>query len=246
MTNKKRWLSIIYVVCLGLFFSSIPYSLFIDNEYISLGLSIISKIVGIILILYYEKKDNLIHNKITKFDKNDLLFIPFIFVCMSNIFVGIINQSLITTIPSYSLLALNLLVCLTTAILEELLFRYLIQHELLKSFKPLKAIIYSSLIFGSIHILNISSFSQIPFALIQVLYTAVLGLMLGLIYYKSKNILYPIIFHFLFNFINSYLSTTYFNMEWNNIFFIVNISISIIFLVYGIFIYRKEFIKNAS
>ncbi|MBN8833158.1 MAG: hypothetical protein ABS68_05425 [Niastella sp. SCN 39-18] len=77
------------------------------------------------------------------------------------------------------------------AMFEEMLFRGAMQNLLVKWWKaPLTAIIVSSLIFSLIH-----------FSLYLFLSRALLGFVLGLMYYKSKNIWVNIIAHFLNNFI---------------------------------------------
>jgi membrane protease YdiL (CAAX protease family) len=131
---------------------------------------------------------------------------------------------------------------LLTAILEELLFRNILLEEFIRqNFTKFKSLLYSSLIFGSIHLLNISSLSSIPYCIIQSIYTTGIGLIFGLVYIKTHNITYPIIIHFLFNYINDIFITHIYNLTWDLTFFIVNISIGIVVALYSLFIYKIKF-----
>ena len=82
-----------------------------------------------------------------------------------------------------------LLVGVLAALGEELIFRGIVQEQLHRIFaNPHKAIIISSLIFGSFHL----QFERL-------LPLSLLGLILGYSYYYSKSLMVPIILHFLNN-----------------------------------------------
>lgn len=100
-------------------------------------------------------------------------------------------------------------VCLMTACYEEIWFRGMIQGILEKAVKQEKraqwrAIVFASGIFAITHLANLI---QRPYlvagTLVQVLYTFSLGLMLGVIFYSSKNIGVVIILHAIFNLLGS-------------------------------------------
>ena len=78
--------------------------------------------------------------------------------------------------------------CALPAIAEEIIFRGMIFRGTLSKAKPIVAITISSLAFFIMHGSLIQSFYQIA-----------LGFLLGIIAYYTKNILYPIAFHFLNN-----------------------------------------------
>lgn len=73
-------------------------------------------------------------------------------------------------------------------IAEEILYRGLILKQFLKRYSPTKAIILSSLIFSFAH-LNIERF----------FFIFILGLILGIFYYKTNSILVASISHWIFN-----------------------------------------------
>lgn len=85
------------------------------------------------------------------------------------------------------------IVVILAPIIEELLFRQLF-YKLLASFGKKNFIIVSSVCFGLFH-QNIS----------QSLYATVLGIVLGGLLWQTGNILYPILFHIMFNFISGFL-----------------------------------------
>jgi membrane protease YdiL (CAAX protease family) len=82
-------------------------------------------------------------------------------------------------------------------ILEELCFRGVTYGLFEKAgLRPGLVILFSSLLFGAIHLI-----------LIQVLYAAFLGLFLGFLRYKYRSIKITIVAHILFNFTGTYISS---------------------------------------
>ncbi|WP_374284316.1 lysostaphin resistance A-like protein [Lactococcus sp.] len=88
-----------------------------------------------------------------------------------------------------------LLLALLVGIAEEYIFRGLILGGLVSSGKSVGfALIVSSLLFACTHFVNLfhNSFYNVG---LQVLYVIPMGFLIGLIYIKSNNIVYAIIFH---------------------------------------------------
>ncbi|WP_449387975.1 CPBP family intramembrane glutamic endopeptidase [Chryseobacterium lineare] len=87
-------------------------------------------------------------------------------------------------------LTLNPVVMIITAVIcapifEEIIFRGIIQKGLMnKGVKPWKAIIFASIIFGLVH--------GNPWQLVG---AVLLGCVLGLVYYKTKSLLLPMLLH---------------------------------------------------
>lgn len=78
-----------------------------------------------------------------------------------------------------------LMVVVCAPILEEILFRGIILKAFLnRGFSPKKSIIFSALIFGAIH--------GYPWQFVGAFF---LGLVLGLIYYKTKSLIIPMFLH---------------------------------------------------
>ena len=78
-----------------------------------------------------------------------------------------------------------LLAVIMAPVFEEIVFRGIIQKGLInKGVAPMKAILFSSLIFGLVH--------GNPWQLVG---AVLLGCVLGLVYYKTKSLLLPILLH---------------------------------------------------
>lgn len=90
---------------------------------------------------------------------------------------------------------LLILTVLFAPLLEEILFRGIIQKGMINNgVKPVTAIVLASLFFGLFH-MN-------PWQLVGAF---LLGLVLGLVYYKTQSLLMPILLHAFNNFISSYM-----------------------------------------
>ncbi|NLR91528.1 CPBP family intramembrane glutamic endopeptidase [Flammeovirga agarivorans] len=74
-------------------------------------------------------------------------------------------------------------------VMEEFIFRGIMLDGLLKNYTPWKAIFLSSFLFGLIHM-----------NLIQAVHAGLGGVLFGWIYYKTKNLLLPILLHSINNF----------------------------------------------
>ncbi len=74
--------------------------------------------------------------------------------------------------------------CILAPIFEEVIFRGIILNGLLKSYNPLKAIAFSSLLFGLVHLNPI-----------QIVAALTMGIFAGWVYYKTKSIGYTILIH---------------------------------------------------
>ncbi|WP_254273120.1 CPBP family intramembrane glutamic endopeptidase [Haloarcula marina] len=80
---------------------------------------------------------------------------------------------------------------------EELLFRGAIQGRLRRSFGPVASVALSSLVFGSIHLLNFTGSLVGAFAGVAVV--TVGGLVFGTLYEWTRNLLVPIVVHGSYN-----------------------------------------------
>lgn len=84
-------------------------------------------------------------------------------------------------------------VCLLAPIFEELIFRGIILGELSRGRSFIAANIIQAVVFGAMH-LNV----------IQGIYAALIGFVLGMIYIRSKNLAVPMMVHVCFNTINTF------------------------------------------
>ena len=156
--------------------------------------------------------------------KNVILLLPLFAVAFCNLFyMTVVEGNQFTMRWDDINFLLQLLVILLTAFSEELVFRYIIQKNLRIRSKFGKIMIASS-IFALCHILTIvarwdllvpSSWNY--FDLSMIVYTFYVGVCLGFLYEYTNNIVLPIIFHFIFNFVND---LWFYVQEWNIPYFI--------------------------
>ena len=229
--DKKRCYTIAYLICIVLLINSLPFSMFIKNEIALFVINLIIKVISIFYILRYIKKEDLNKLKLDNKTSSTLKLIPLLLLCCSNFIVVLFQNSTSNDINYFNIFT-GLVTSIGVAIVEELLFRSQLLEEFLRYKNKFKSILYSSLIFGLVHLLNISSLGSIPTVLVQAGYTFFLGFIVGFIYLKSRNIIFPIIFHLLFNFLNDILVIELFNLKWDVTFFIVSIVVGIISVLY--------------
>ncbi len=99
-------------------------------------------------------------------------------------------QEMFLQLSSYNGLFGFLTIVIAAPVLEELIFRGIILEGLLKRYSPLKSILFSSFLFGLVH-LN-------PWQLISAM---MIGSFSGWVYYRSRNLNYSIFIHFINNLI---------------------------------------------
>ena len=99
---------------------------------------------------------------------------------------------------NYTDVASSLSNLLLGSVYEELLFRLIALSTFLSAgMKPIKAILLSSIIFSVSHALFLPN---IEWSILKLfLDTFIVGLVLGVVYYRSKNLLLVIVIHFLWN-----------------------------------------------
>ncbi len=237
--RKREFYSVILLILIYLLFVSIPFSMFIKNETVVYILNISMRALFIPFFFIYVKKENLLSLNKPEFKLVDFKYIPFLLLTISNLIVSLISKFEMLEVSNIEIIK-NLILSAFIAFNEELVFRVVVCKELIVTQSRFKTILYSSIIFGSVHLLNINSFGSIPYVLLQVVYSFGIGLLLALVYTKTYNFIYVFVFHFLVDFLNGFLISDLYNLEYNLIFFIVNIGIGVIIGVYALLIYLKE------
>lgn len=82
---------------------------------------------------------------------------------------------------------------------EEVAFRGIVLTVFLNRYSERKSIIFSSLGFGLIHLLNLSNGLELNWVLGQVFWAFILGLFYGYVFVKTRSLLPPMIVHYLGN-----------------------------------------------
>ena len=243
--EKKKIYSTALLICLFLFITSIPLERVISSSWVLFSVQIISRLGFFIFALYYIHKEELSTLSFKRLKINALLILPFLLLCFSNYFVALVQNSpkisfsteyMIQSISVYAFTALN----------EELVFRGVLFPLFKKKYSTFLSMLYSSFIFGAIHLLNMNSLASIPRVLIQVLYCFGLGMLFSFLYMHTENILIPVLFHFLFNVINDTWVTNHFDISWDIYFFLINLGLALFFAIYGYFIFKKDIQKESK
>jgi len=85
------------------------------------------------------------------------------------------------------------------SVLEEFIFRGIILVVFLNKYSSIKAIIYSAISFGLIHLLNLASDKELIWVLGQVIWSSVTGLFYGYLFLRTRSLLPVVLVHYLFN-----------------------------------------------
>ena len=227
----------------------IPEQFFnISSLSIRLIIFFVLKVLTIIFPIYIIKSIGFINQ--FKFDiKNSLkatiILFPFIVVCVNNIPL----VAVFTGGASFEKVGITylyyILVCLSIAVFEELIFRGIIYPIIKEKKQDFWAIIYSSLIFSVAHLVNALSIN-IGAMLMQLGYSFLIGAMCAVAYNYSSSIYFAIILHFVYNF--GGLMTNYNLVSgniWNLPSIVVTAILAVITVIYTIIVYFSR-IKNES
>jgi membrane protease YdiL (CAAX protease family) len=85
------------------------------------------------------------------------------------------------------------------SIFEEAVFRGIVLTVFLNQYSERKAIIFTSLGFGLIHLLNLTSGRELVWVMGQVVWAFTLGLFYGYVFVRTRSLLPPMIVHYLGN-----------------------------------------------
>ena len=137
------------------------------------------------------------------------------------------------------------MLCLAAPILEELIFRGIILQGFLKNYSPKKAIIWSAILFGLVHL---NPWQFIP--------AVVLGIFIGWVYWKTRSLFPGIFIHFIAN-TTSYVSSLFIDIEnakelttqdliGNNIVYFSLFILALFIIISSIGILNSRFSKNGK
>jgi membrane protease YdiL (CAAX protease family) len=186
-----------------------------ETEYLNLLkashlINTLATLIILIIVFKLIKRSDLL---ILKKAKNKFYFLVILlgigFVFFQSFLNIIYHQEISTDIFNYDftldrLTSLNVIASIMVVpVTEELFFRNYILGGLLKNYKPLIAIIISSLLFAFIHIPFVSLFYEFMDFSFHQAYIAIFGgLISGILFYKSKSIIPSIIFHVVWNLVS--------------------------------------------
>ena len=209
-------------------FTAVGSILYLPSE---LSTSIGRIIVGIALILIYSRafKDN------ASFTNGLVYTAAVLLIVFWNIFY---NLSSGLPFGGASFFAEAAITAAAPAIFEEVIFRGIFIYNLKESgASDGKCLYVSALLFSLIHLTNIVG-GDVASTLLQVVYSFVIGLFLGAVYLKNRNLLQVILCHFLIDFSNRIYdgqSTTANTMQM-----VVFAVVLILLAVYSLYLFKKK------
>lgn len=155
----------------------------------------------ILIIMLLFKNSYVFTEKKMKFWDSVLLGIPMLILIGINLYGSAPSLNNVNMSNLFNLL----LLCVFIGIAEEFLCRGWLQNEFIERFGDNKkhiilSIVFSSLIFGFMHLSNILVGQSLFQTIMQIIQATSIGILFGSIYYKSKNIWSVIFLHGLYDF----------------------------------------------
>lgn len=178
---------------------------------------------------------------VQKITFSDVIF-SIILAFSANVFLRYINYPIIklfsigdnaslNNVSSSATFSSILFLCVLPAFIEEVIFRGVFLKKLLYKFSPIKAMIYSSLVYSILH-LDISS----------VLPQFLLGMILCLISFSTNSVIAAMISHFCYNLIIVAFEYQVLQYISNNI--IIAFLISLFALIVGVTYFRNKTLRR--
>ncbi len=165
-------------------------------------------------------------------NKTVLVTLPLLLIPVSIVaFVILIDGKEI----DYNILGIVFLTSIFVGISEEIYFRVIAFGSLISlKVSPKNSILLSALIFSLFHLTNLFSEVTQTAMIIQLINTFMMGVVLAYIYYKTKNIIYLILIHFMWDF-SIFTNTTYGGMK------LIGLSMFVLVIGYFIWAIRNTF-----
>ncbi len=182
--------------------------------------------VCLIVIILVLKRTSYYGLKKVENARQYLYFIPLLIIVTVNLWNGFnINHS-------SNEIVFHILTMINIGFIEEIIFRGFLFKMMAKN-SVKSAIIVSAITFGAGHIINLINGADLIPTLIQICYATSIGYLFVIIFHKSKSIVPCIVTHCLVN------SLSIFNVENALSLYIAPVFLTIIPLVYAIYINKK-------
>lgn len=155
----------------------------------------------ILVVMLLFKNHYVFTEKKEKFWKSLLVGTPILIIALIILVLNVIDLGNVST-PNF----INLvLFSFTIGFAEELMCRGWIQNEFIERFgsnrkQVITSICLSGLVFGFLHLTNVFAGQELFDTLMQVLQTTAVGILLGSIYYRTKNIWSVVFIHGFYDF----------------------------------------------
>ncbi|MCR5185217.1 MAG: CPBP family intramembrane metalloprotease [Bacilli bacterium] len=242
--NRQKLIDLSILIVLFIAVAALPINYVVDKIYVYHAIMIGVLLLYLIFLLVYLKLNPYLINKKKNYNaKNLLLLLPSVIIIISNfIYAWCAQEKMNVSFEEHAILEALLIILI--AIIEELLFRFVLLGNLDEK-RPLRAILISSSIFALSHLsIFFSTFN--PIDLIPIIYAFGLGMILGLFYMYSRLFIACVCFHVLFNLINDFLFENIYQISNDMWFYIINTLIGLIVGVYLLLIYLFIFRKKET
>lgn len=214
-----------------------------DNLTSRYAVGIIVRLIGLILGILIIKKLKIFKKINSKIDKKTIL-ISWLFIIYILFNIEIVN------IKSNMILNLNLMIIegICIGFFEEIVFRGIILSLFLKQWNNNKkeiyfSVIFSSVLFGLIHLLNILSGNSIIEVLYQVIYASIIGIYFSVLLIRTNfNIIWCAILHSLYDIASGFgdlVVNTTVNTPSSILPYIINLLFFLPLLIYALLSIKK-------
>ncbi|MBN2300265.1 MAG: CPBP family intramembrane metalloprotease, partial [Acholeplasmataceae bacterium] len=197
---------VVFMIVLMIIFSFVDFHLFDNIKDETMVTNAILRILGgvvIIIILVALGYSNIFRFK--SLGKSFLIIIPALIISINNFpMIAFFDGRATLTDPVYRVY-LFLIECLTIGFFEEIIFRAMILLFLLEKLEHQKngvllSIVFSSMLFGFIHVFNLYSGAGIADTFLQMGYSFLIGMMWAVLFLKTRNLWLIMFLHATFNF----------------------------------------------
>jgi len=180
------------------------------------------------LAIFLVKKDN--YFKVRYTSKTCITYIIIVTLILSVINLFPFDLSIgITTLSVF-------LTMLFVGLMEELIFRGCIYKICAEKWGALKAVIFSSVLFGCIHIINILQ-DDMVMVVLQIIYATCIGVIYAMVMYKEQGIILCILAHAIIN-IAGNLGTT--ETVYKEIIFTIMCVVFAIIMIFRFYLLKKN------
>lgn len=188
---------------LGGVIASKLYSSLLNGKYIIYAVSEFVVFVFAIVLLIIRKKWYIFKEKKINFGKSIKLCLP---ILVLSVIIALANATELigTNVNVNNLMSLVIYVVLI-GLFEEIFFRGIIENELLEKYSSNKkeiliSIIISGVVFGAVHLTNLLAGQDLLTTMMQFVQTTAIGILFGMVYYKTRNIWAMIFLHSFYDF----------------------------------------------
>lgn len=188
--------AIVYIFIMGLGMTILPFLGLTYNNPEMVKVIVFAELVMSVLSIYVYKYLNL--NILSKSFEFTKWLLPFVLILILIIIFSINTADFNNDFP------LILLIGITTLLVgfsEEVMFRGIVLNTLIEKRSTLFSIIFSSILFSSLHIVNIFGGLDLIGVPLQLLSTFLFGLIFSCLSLLIKNIIPLILYHFIWDFI---------------------------------------------